>query len=90
LVVGVVGVDLDAMVVVVAGLTFLCVEGIVDVESDRVFAIGVVWVLVLVLMLVVLLRLIGMSDNSLVVCRDDPSHSVLCRPGLGAILGWVH
>ena len=85
-----VGVDLDVVVVVVAGLTCLGVEGVVAVERDWGLSTGVVWVLVLVLMLVVLLRLIGMSDNSLVVCRDDPSHSVLCRPGLGAILGWVH
>jgi hypothetical protein len=90
LVVGVVGVDLDVVVVVVAGLTCLGVEGVVAVERDWGLSTGVVWVLVLVLMLVVLLRLIGMGDDPLVVYRGSPSHSVLCRLGLRAILGWVH
>ena len=84
-----VGVDLDVVVVAVAELTFLGVEGIVAVERDWGFAAGVVWVLVFILMLVVLLRLIGMSDESLVVCRAGPSHSVLCCLGLGAVPSWV-
>jgi hypothetical protein len=75
--------------VVVVELTFLGIEGIVVVQRDWGFAAGVVWVLVLVLMLVVLLRLIGKSNDSLVFCRAGPSHSVLCRLGLEAIPGWV-
>jgi hypothetical protein len=38
--VGVVGVDLDVVVVVVAELTFLGVEGIVAMERDWGFAVG--------------------------------------------------
>jgi hypothetical protein len=43
-----------------------------------VLMLGVIVVFVLKLMLVVLLGLIGVSDDSLVVSWHDPSHSVFC------------
>jgi hypothetical protein len=54
-------------------------------EEIRFLLLGVVWVLILILMLVVLLRLIGMSTYSLVVCQGGPIHSVLCCFGLGVV-----
>jgi hypothetical protein len=69
-VVGVVGVDLDVVVVEVVELTFHGVEDVVAVERDWGFAARVVWVFVLILMLVVL------SDDSLAVGRGNLSHSV--------------
>jgi hypothetical protein len=75
-VVGVVGVDLDVVVVEVVELTFHGVEDVVVVERDWGFAARVVWVFVLILMLVVLLGLIGMSDDSLAVGRGNLSHSI--------------
>jgi hypothetical protein len=39
-------------------------------------------------MLVVLLGLISMRDDSLVVYWGDPNHLVFCCFGLGAVSGW--
>jgi hypothetical protein len=63
----VVGVGLDAKVVEAVELGFLGVEGAVNVEIGCGFLLGVIVVLVLKLMLVVLMGLVGVSDNSLVV-----------------------
>ena len=62
---GVVGDDLDAEVVEVAALGFLGVEGVVAVEKGWGFSSWVIGVFVLKLMLVVLLGLIGMCNDSL-------------------------
>jgi hypothetical protein len=90
LVVGVVGVGLDDVAVEVAALTFLGVEDTIVVERDwGVLLLGVIGVFVLILMMVVLLGLIGMSNESLVVGWRGRGHSVFCCFGLRAVCGWV-
>jgi hypothetical protein len=64
---GVAGVGLHVVVVVVAGLIFLGVEGMFVGGSACGFVVGVISVFVLVLVVVVWLRLVGMNDDSLVV-----------------------
>jgi hypothetical protein len=88
-VVGVVRGDLDAEVVEVAALGFLGVEGIVAVEKGWGFLLGVIGVSVLKLMLVVLLGLIGMCDDSLDVSWHNPGHLVFCCFRLWAASGCV-
>jgi hypothetical protein len=83
---GVVGVDLDVVAVEVTGITFHGVEDVVVVERDWGFPARVVWVFVLILMLVVLLGLIVMSDDSLAVGRGGPGHSIFVAL---AVFGWV-
>jgi hypothetical protein len=86
----VVGVGLDDVAVEVAALTFLGVDA--TRAGDRAGGaalLGVIGVFVLILMMVVLLGLIGMSNESLVVGWRGRGHSVFCCFGLRAVCGWV-
>jgi hypothetical protein len=58
-------------------------------KKVMVLLLGVIVVFILKLMLVVLMRLVGVRDNSLLVSWHGPGHSILCCFSLWVVPGRV-